>query len=444
MRIIIAGDGDTGTHLARMLSVEDQDIVLMGTDRERLASLDAESNFITYEGVAVSANNLKRCNVDGADLFVAVTPDENVNILACEIAKGCGARRCVARVDNPELVSDDVQRILKRCGVDLTIYPERLAAEEIARSIKHNWLSDWIEIRHGELIVAGVRMHSSGLLCGLKLSEIPNDPRLFHVAAIKRGSEVMIPRGDDRLYEGDIVYFSLQPENIDHLPMLCGQVPADVRRIMITGAGRVTENFLEIAGGLYTVTVIDPDKERCRVIASRFPKVTVVNARANDVAVLKEEGIDDCDMLLALTGSSETNIVSCMVAREHGVGKTLARVEELQYIPEAKSLSIDKIINKKLINSGEVLSVMLDSRMVATQCMSIDNAEVTAIVATEGSRIVSRPISELSLPREITIAGVIRGNEGLLVGGSTLVMPGDHVVIFCVSGALGKVERLFR
>ena len=226
--------------------------------------------------------------------------------------------------------------------------------------------------------------------------------------------------------------------------MLCGQVPADVRRIMITGAGRVTENFLEIAGGLYTVTVIDPDKERCRVIASRFPKVTVVNARANDVAVLKEEGIDDCDMLLALTGSSETNIVSCMVAREHGVGKTLARVEELQYIPEAKSLSIDKIINKKLINSGEVLSVILDSRMVATQCMSIDNAEVTAIVATEGSRIVSRPISELSLPREITIAGVIRGSEGLLVGGSTLVMPGDHVVIFCVSGALGRVERLFR
>lgn len=444
MRIIIAGDGDTGTHLARMLSVEDQDIVLMGTDRERLATLDAESNFITYEGGPVSVGNLRKCGIGEADLFVAVTPDENVNLLACEMAKGCGARRCVARVDNPELVADEAQAILKRCGVDMTLYPERLAAEEIARSIEHNWLSDWIEIRRGELIVAGVRMHSSGLLCGLRLSEIPNQPRRFHVAAIKRGSDVVIPRGDDRLSDGDIVYFSIQPDNLDHLPMLCGQTPTNVRRIMITGAGHVTENFLEISGSRYSVTVVDPDKGRCMAIASRFPKVTVVNARANDVAVLKEEGIDSCDMLLALTGSSETNIVSCMVAREHGVGKTLARVEELQYIPEAKSLAIDKIINKKLINSGKVLSVMLDSRMVTTQCMSIDNAEVTAIVATEGSRIVSRPISELSLPREITIAGLIRGGDGMLVGGSTLVEPGDHVVIFCVSGALGKVERLFR
>ena len=213
---------------------------------------------------------------------------------------------------------------------------------------------------------------------------------------------------------------------------------------MITGAGRVTENLLELVGRKYDITVIDPDRERCRVIASRFPDTAVVNATANDVVTLKEEGIDGCDAFLALTGSSERNIVSCMVARERGVAKTLARIEELQYIPEAESLSNDKIINKKVLNSGRILNVLLDTNMASTQCLSLDKAEVTGMIAPAGSKIVSRPISELSLPRGLTIAGLIRDGEGQLVEGRTHIQPGDYVVLFYISGALGKIEKLFR
>ena len=213
---------------------------------------------------------------------------------------------------------------------------------------------------------------------------------------------------------------------------------------MITGAGRVTENLLSLIGHNYNITIIDPDKERCRVIASRFPKVSIVNAAANDVATLKAEGIDSCDMFLALTGSSETNIVSCMVAREHGVQKTLARIEELQYIPEAESLSIDKIINKKLINVGKILNLLIDLDTASAQCMSLDQAEIIELTAREGAKIVSRPICDLSLPKEITIGGLIRDRKGLLVEGRTQIIPGDHVMIFCVSGSLSKVERLFK
>ena len=170
----------------------------------------------------------------------------------------------------------------------------------------------------------------------------------------------------------------------------------------------------------------------------------VVNASANDVNTLKEEGIDGCDTFLALTGSSETNIVSCMVAREHGVRRTLARIEELQYIPEAESLAIDKIINKKLLNTGKVLSLVLDNNVATSQCLSLDKAEVTEIKVPENSRIVSRPLSELSLPRGMTVAGLVRDGVGQLAGGHTRIMSGDYVVIFSISGIIAKIEKLFR
>lgn len=444
MKIIIAGDGETGTHLAQMLSVENQDIVLIGNNREHLAELDAQGNFITFQGNPMSMSALRQCEAGYADLYVAVTPEETVNIISCQMAKDCGARKCVARVDNPEFADGPTHEMLTRNGVDYTVFPEKLAAEEIVRFIEHNWVTEWFPLHHGELVVAGIRMQSKGKLCGKHLRDVPNNPRRFHVSAIKRGAGIIIPRGDDFIADGDTIYFTVLPSDLDILPGLCGKVVTDVRRIMITGAGRVTENLLSLIGSRYDVTVIDPDKDRCLTVASRFPKAVVVNASANDVVTLKEEGIESCDMFLALTGSSETNIVSCMVAREHGVYKTVARIEELQYIPEAESLKIDKIINKKLLNAGKILNVLLDSYATTTQCLSLDKAELTGIIAPEGSKIVSKPIQELSMPRGLTIGGLIRNGVGQLVEGKTRVMPGDNVLVFCLSGALAKVEKLFR
>lgn len=192
------------------------------------------------------------------------------------------------------------------------------------------------------------------------------------------------------------------------------------------------------------MTVIDPDRARCREMAFKFPDAVIVNARSNDVVTMKDEGVEGCDMFLALTGSSEANIVSCMVAREHGVKKTLARIEEFQYMEEAESLAIDKIVNKKQLNTGMVMNMLLDSEMATTQCLATDKAEVTVMVAGEDSKIVSRPICELSLPQGLTIAGLVRGGEGQLVEGRTHVRPGDHVVVFFLTGSLQKVKRLFR
>lgn len=442
MKIVIAGDGDTGSHLAEMLSVEDQDIVLMGTDSNRLADLDSTGNFLTFEGSPLSRANLLTCGVDVADLFVAVTPEETVNLMACQIAKDCGAAKCVARVDRPEF--DSEKDFFASHGIDTTIYPERLAAIEILRFIKHNWVSDWFQFHHGAIYVLGVRMEPQGSLCGRRLKDLGFDQRLFHVAAIRRGEKIIIPRGDDSLLADDLIYFAVLPENIPFLADFCGKKTIDASRIMVSGAGHVTENLLSLASSSYSFTVIDPDSERCSAIAAQFPKTVVVNTGASDVATLKEEGVGRSDIFLALTGSSEKNIVSCMVAREHGVAKTLARIEKPEYIPEAQSLSIDKIINKRMINAGCILNILFNSNIPVGQCVSIGNAEIAEVIVQEGSRIMSRTVGDHSLPREFTIAGLVRDGVGHLVEGRTRIQAGDHVILFCVSGALPKVSRYFK
>jgi trk system potassium uptake protein TrkA len=444
MKILIAGDGETGTHLAEMLSVEGQDVTLLGSNRDRLQELDSTSNFMTAIGCATAVDSLQECGVAGVDLFVAVTPDENVNLVACELAKGCGARRCVARVDNPQYGQTDVAAMLKNNGVDQTIYPERMVAETALHFIRHNWATDWFRLHNGKLLVVGVRVAGDDAFAGRTLRELASSPKFFHVAVIKRGGNAIIPRGDDRVLPGDTLYISLLPSNVGMLHDLCGRNSTKINKIMITGAGRVTENLLRLLESRGGVTVIDPDRARCREMAFKFPDAVIVNARSNDVVTMKDEGIEGCDMFLALTGSSEANIVSCMVAREHGVKKTLARIEEFQYMEEAESLAIDKIVNKKQLNTGMVMNMLLDSEMATTQCLATDKAEVTVMVAGEDSKIVSRPICELSLPQGLTIAGLVRGGEGQLVEGRTHVRPGDHVVVFFLTGSLQKVKRLFR
>lgn len=443
MKIVIAGDGQTATHLAHMLSVENQDIVMIGSDQEKLAELDASGNFITVQGDPTSLESLMHCGVDEADLFVAVTPDESVNILSAQIAKECGSHKCVARVDSLDLAEGIVPGMLRRNGVDLTIYPEREVAKDIVRFINHNWVETWLTLHHGELLVVGVHMTGSGTLCGKRLMDIPDNPRKFHVSAVSRNDRIIIPRGSDILEAGDTVYFSLLPENIDSLIPLCGCRKIEVRRIMITGAGRITENLLSAIKDRYDITVIEASHARCKELKTLYPEVVVVNARSNDVEAMNEEGIDKCDLFLALTGSSEANIVACMVAREHEVKKTVARIEQLQYIPEAKALQIDKIVNKKLINAGRILNVLLDSNMSVSQCFALSKADVTSIRASEHSSVCGVALRDLKLPKGITIGGLIRDNKGMLADGNTVIEPGDLVVVFCLSGMISKVEKLF-
>ena len=440
MKIIIAGSGQTAVHLARILSVEGQDVVLIDRDDAALARLEAEYNFLTMTGEPIDMELQRRADVGEAGIFVAVTPSESHNIIAAQMARSLGARCTVARIDSPFL--KESLPFLQSTGVDLCIYPERLIAQEAARFIKHNAMHEWLPLVGGEVLVTATTLHESSSLCGIPLRQAAGPDRRFHIVAVRRGERLIIPRGDDVLHAGDHIFFAVLPQDADSVAKICGAVMVKPRRIMITGAGRVTENLLKMIQGECRATVIDPDADRCRSLAARFPDVAVVCARASDLPVLQEEGIARCDIFMALTGSSEANIVACMVAHQCGVPKTLARIEQLEYMAEADSLNIDKIINKKLINAGAIMQLLLDADPGGAQCFSLDYAEVVSMRVGEGSVLTGTPLSRLRLPQGVTVAAVITPDGASVAGGNTVINGGDRVVFFCTAGSLSRLRKL--
>ncbi len=444
MKIIIAGDGDTGTHLARQLSHENQDVVLLGTDSARLDEMDARYNLLTYTGSATSPQALTGAGATGCDLFIAVTPFENANIISAQLAKSMGATRTVARVDSAEFIADGTRQLFGKLGVDRLVYPEYLAAGEIASSLSHAWLRSRYVLHDGGVIVTGVKLPPGAPLDGMPLRELAGTERNFHVSAIRRGNEVVIPRGDDILMARDIVWFTLVGGNESKLIELCGKRNPKIKKVMVAGAGKMTRTICSLLENDYDFTVVDPDRERCRKLARVCSRPTVVCADFRNIDVLRDEKIADMDAFIALTDSSETNIVSCLVARDFGVGKTVAEIEDLQYFTEADSLDIDTVVNKKLLTSSRIYQMLLDSYLPTPRCLVFDLAEVAEMVVADGSAITREPVSRLKLPRGITIGALVRGDRCMLVEGDTWIQGGDHLIVFCLSGALPRLEKLLR
>lgn len=443
MKILIGGDGDTGVHLARQLSRENQDVVLMGTDESRLADMDARFNILTYEGDPTSFNDLKSAGAAGCDLFVSVTPWGATNIVAAQIAKSMGASKTVARIDTPEMLAPSSRELFSSLGVDTMVYPEHLAAREILSVLDHAWLRNRYTLCGGEVVVAGIRIPPGAPVDGMVLREFGKRTHNFHVSAIRRGGTTIIPRGDDVIQGRDVVWFTLAGGEESELARLCGRPNPVIKNIMVVGAGKMTRALCRNLGSDVRMTVIDPDRRRCSALMEISRKVTVVNADYRDIDVLREEKIPDMDAFVALTDSSETNIVSCMVAREFGVAKTVAEIEDVQYFTEADSLDIDTVINKKLLTSSQIYQMLLDSWLPTPRCLALEEAEVIELVVGDGAKVTRASVRDLKLPSDATVGALIRDGKGQLVGGDTRILPGDHLVVFCLGGSLRKIEKFF-
>ena len=446
MKIVIAGAGEVGSHLAKLLSREEQDIVLLDRDPARLSSLDANYNLMTYVGSPTSFDNLHAAGVDSdCDLFIAVTPFENTNMVSCEIAKKLGARKTVARIDNYEFLASHNRELFSSLGVDHLIYPEVLAAQEVATALRRPWVRNWFELHSGELIVVGVKLRDNASLIGKKLRDITYGQHNYHVSAIKRRHETIIPRGDDEICEGDILYFTTTRDYVNEIRTLCGKRDYKVKNVMVMGGGRITERLAMLAKGEWNLTVIDDNMEVCRRLPEKCPgcQMNIIHGDARNNELLMEEGISDMDAFVALTEYSETNILACLTAKEFQVNKTIAEVENIQFIAEAEALNIGTVINKKLLASSKIFQLLLDADESSSKFMALADAEVAELEAAPGSKITKAPVMNLKLSREMTIAGLIRDGKGMLVDGRTQIRPGDHVVVFCLTGYIHKVEKLF-
>lgn len=445
MKIVIAGAGEVGSHLAKLLSREEQDIILMDRDVEKLSRLDANYNLMTKSGAPTSLRDLRAAGVDSCDLFIAVTPFENTNLISCEIAKRLGARRTVARIDNYEFLAGENREMFATLGVDHLIYPEVLAAQEICTALKRPWVRNWFELHQGELIVIGVKLRDNASLIGRKLRDITFGQHNYHVSAIKRRHETIIPRGDDEIRDGDILYFTTTREYVDEIRTICGKRQYKIRKVMIMGGSRIAVRLAHMASDCYDLTIIDDDIEVCRRLPQKCSgcHVNIIHGDARNNDVLNEEDIASMDAFVALTDFSETNILACLTAKEFHVNKTIAEVENIQFISEAEGLNIGTVINKKLLASSKIFQLMLDADESSAKFMALADAEVAELDARPGSKITKAPVMDLKLSHDMTIAGLIRNGKGMLVDGRTRIEPGDHVVVFCLSGSIHKIEKLF-
>lgn len=443
MKIIIAGAGDVGSHLAKMLSNEDQDIILLDSDQEKLDIIDSHYNLMTANGSTSSFQMLKDLGIASADLYVAVTPYETRNITSCAIAKKLGAKKTVARVDNYEFLQPKNELILKEIGVDKYIYPENLAAEEINLSLSHNWARYWGELHGGELLIIGVKLHEGCPILNLMLMELPVTNHDFHVAAIKRHNETIIPSGRDRLMLDDIVYFITTPQYIEKVRELCGKKKRVIKKAFIYGASRIAVRFAVEFHELYQIKIIDEDRERCEEIATLLPDCQIIHGDGRDIEVLRDNNIYQNDAFLALTDSSESNILACLLAKEFGIPKTIADVENIQFLSQAENLNIGTVINKKLLAAGRIFHLLLAADESNSKFLTLADAEIAEMDVKPGSKITRHLVKDLNLPYGMTLAALVRDEHCELVSGMTHIQAGDSVVVFCLAGMFRKMEKWF-
>lgn len=445
MKIIIAGAGAVGTHLAKLLSGEKQDIILMDDDEERLGRLGSNFDLLAVNISPTSISGLKEAGVAGADLFIAVTPDESRNMTACMLATSLGVKKTVARINNYEYLLPKHKEFFAKLGVDSLIYPEMLAAKEIVDAVKMSWIRQWWEFAGGALVLLGTKMKETAEILNVPLHELGGRNIPFHIVAIKRGSETIIPRGDDTIILNDIVYFTTTKKYIPYIRKIAGKEnEADIRNVMIMGGSRIAVRTVQYIPEYMRTKIIESDFNRCNRLTELVDdKVMIINGDGRDMELLLEEGIKNTEAFVALTGNSETNILACLAAKRLGISKTVAEVENIDYISMAESLDIGTVINKKFIAASHIYQMMLDADVSNVKCLTFANADVAEFTVKAGSRITRSQVKDVGLPKGATIGGLIRNGEGILVTGNTTIMENDHVVVFCLGMMIKKLEKFF-
>lgn len=444
MRVVIAGAGAVGTHLAKLLSGEDQDVILMDPDKDKLSVIKGNIEMMTMEGSSTSLKDLDEVGIKNADLFIGVTPDESVNITSCMLASKMGAKKTFARIDNYEYLLPKNKEFFESLGVDSMVYPEMLAAKEIVSAVKRPWVRLWVELFGGAIILVGVKVRDNSELVNKHLHQIGSEQKKFHLVAIKRNNKTLIPKGSDQVLSGDIVFFTTTQDWVEELPAITGKTNFAVKNIMMMGGSRIAIRTTQYLSNDINIKLLESDKEKCYKLLDKVPKnVTVFHEDGRSSDFLLEERIKETDAFIAVTGNSEANILACLAAKRYGVRKTVAEVENMDYIAMAENLDIGTIINKKLITVSNIYRFLLNADVSNVKSLTFANADVAEIIARPNSQITKRQVKKLSLPDNVTLGGLIRNGEPMLIDGDTQVEPYDHVVVFCLEDALRDAERLF-
>lgn len=443
MKIIIAGAHAVGTHLAKLLAKDNMDVVLIDADSERISQLTF-MNLMTMTGSPTSIHALRDAGVPHCDLFIAVTPVESVNIHACILAANLGARKTLARIDSFEMQKTESAEFYKRIGISRLVYPEMLGGEAIAAAIRRPWARHSFDLCDGSLLLLGVKVREGAPIVGQKLMEIGKKHHdSFHIAAIVRGDETIIPMGDDMVLAEDLVYFITLPQKADVVRFTCGKKERHLRRVIILGGNRLGVQTCYYLPKNLEVVFVEDDQHQVDYVMDKVSKAKVVRGASGNVETLTELGISENDAFVALTPNADSNILACLTAKKLGIGKTVAEVSDIEQISMAQNLNIGSTVNKKLLTASAIYQMLLDEDKTNAKCYSLVDAEVADVVAQPGSKITKSPVYQLGLPKGITLGGLVRNGVGMTVTGQTQIVPGDHVIVVCRDEKISAVERLF-
>ncbi|QNM84272.1 Trk system potassium transporter TrkA [Polaribacter pectinis] len=447
MKIIIAGAGDVGFHLAKLLSYESQDTYIIDFDGEKLNYINNHLDVITKKGDATSIKLLKEIGIDKADLLIAVTDSQNTNFTISVIGKSLGAKKTIARIDNPEFL-ENCEVDFTQFGLDFMISPQELAANEIKMLLNQSSFNDTVEFESGLFNVMGTALTYKSPLIDLTVKEAKEKFSSvdFITIAIKREnvSQTIIPRGDTVYQLDDQVYFSVPNYSMKGLYPIIGKKQFEIKNVIILGGSSVGEKTArKLCKENFNVKLIEKNREKAELLAEELSHTLVINGDGRDLELLEEENIRETDAFIAVTGNSETNIMSCLVAKSKGVKKTIALVENMDYIDISQTIGIQSLINKKLIAASNIFRHIRKGEILALANLHNIDAEVFEFEVRANAKVTQEPIKDLRFPREAVFGGIIRDGKALMSFGNMQIQAGDKVIVFCLPEAISTVESLF-
>ena len=448
MKIVIAGAGEVGSHLAKMLSNESNDLTIIDTKESNLNNLAQIADVVTVFGSPTSISTLEQAGVPTADLFIAVSPaqEQDVNLISALLAKKMGCKKVTARINNNEYMHHENKLLFTELGIDLLFYPEKIASYEISDLLKQTGTTEFMEFGRGMLQMVVFRLDDGAPLIQkhvydmLKLgNESP-----FKPVAIARDGKTLIPNRDTKFLENDLVFVICTREGVKRAMSYSGKNEIDIKKLMIVGGGRIAEMLArKMDGSVEQIKIIENKQERCEYLAETLGNAIIINGDGRNTDLLIEEDVKDYDAFVAVTSSSETNILACVAAKKMGVPETIAEVENIEYIKLAEGMGVDAVINKKLSTAGRIFRFTLSNKVRSIKCLNGSDAEVLEFIVNPDSSITKGPIKDLHFPKEAIIGGIIRGNESFIANEYTVIKPYDRVVVFALPQVLSKVNNFF-
>ena len=444
MKIIVVGAGKVGFVLTHMLSLEDHDVVVIEKKEERIATVDERLDVEAVLGSCTSTAVLKEAGIEEADMLLAVTERDELNIVACFIAKSFGVKTTVARVRSPEFVDIDQETTKKALGIDLIINPERVAAHQIAKTVDYPDALNVEFYGDGRVVLLEFRIGETSSVANRQLKDIKTD-HSYLIVGIVRDGNMIIPGGEDYIKENDFLFLITTVNKMDEVEQTFGQSRKKAQNIIIVGGDTISyylASELEAKG--LNIKIFEEDFEQCKILSERLNDALIIHGDATDLQLLRDENVEESDLFAAITDDDHFNVLSAVLAKQLGAPRTVAQLKMSDYIPLVEKIGIDQSISPRILAAGAIMKYVRLSNIVSVTLIGDANAQVLEIEAPQKSHHINVPLMELEFPKNAILGTIIRGDDIIIPKGSDVILPGDRMIIFTLPEASRAAEKFFQ